>query len=127
MGQMIGRGAPRATESQEQAAFVAWIRLQFPGVLIHSVPNGAYLSGTPRQRAAQIARLKAEGFVPGIPDLHIPALGLWIEMKRQKGGRLSQEQAEQIAALESAGDTVIVSKGFDEAKAAVLAHMGGKR
>ncbi len=118
---------PIATESQEQAAFVAWFRLQFPGVLIHAIPNGAYLSGTPRQRADQMARLKAEGLEPGIPDLHIPSRGLWIEMKRRHGGRLSPEQRHAIHQLESLGDTVIVAKGWDAAKAAVLAHMGAAR
>ena len=119
--------APCASEHDEQAAFIKWFRFQFPCVLIHSVPNGAALAGSPRLRAAQMARLKAEGLEPGIPDLHIPSRDLWIEMKRQHGGRLSPEQRHAIHQLESLGDTVIVAKGFEAAKDAVLAHMRAGR
>ncbi len=124
---MTTHDLPVPSEHAEQAAFVAWFRFQFPGTLIHSVPNGAALAGSPRLRAAQMTRLKDEGLEPGIPDLHIPALGLWIEMKRQRGGRLSPEQRRAITILENIGDTVIVAKGFEDAKAAVLAHMGAER
>lgn len=104
------------SESAEQTAFVSWFRLQFPKVLIHSVPNGAHLAGNAAQRAAKMTRLKAEGLVPGIPDLHIPEWCLWIEMKRQKGGRVSNDQTDICAQLTAIGDTVIIAKGWEDAK-----------
>jgi len=67
-------------------------------------------------------RLKAEGVTPGIPDLQIPALGLWIEMKRP-GGKLSPVQKEIIAYLKSIGHTVIVGYGAEDASKKVLEHM----
>jgi len=71
------------SETEEQEGFVNWFRAKFPGVLIFAIPNGGH-------RAISTAkRLKAEGVVPGIPDLHVPAWRLWIEMKRVKGGKLS--------------------------------------
>lgn len=109
------------SEHHEQSMLVAWFRLQFPKLLVHAVPNGAYLAGTKGARAAQMSRLKAEGLVTGMPDLHIPAWGLWIEMKRAKGGRLSDEQARCIEYLRTIGDRVIVCAGADAARAEVRA------
>jgi hypothetical protein len=106
---------PVPLETAEQTAFVQWFRLQFPGVLIFSIPNGAHLAGTIAQRAAQVARLKAEGMVSGVPDLEIPAWNLYIEMKRQRGGKLSVEQRQIHDALRRCGKTVIVAKGWEHA------------
>jgi hypothetical protein len=111
---------PVALETAEQTAFVAWFRLAHPKVLIHSIPNGAYLAGTPAQRAAQMARLKAEGLVEGVPDLHIPAWNLWVEMKRSRDGRLSEAQERIIADLRALGDTVIIGYGWEDAFVQVL-------
>lgn len=120
-------GKPRAarrfvaSEHDEQVAFVAWFRLQFPKILIFAIPNGAYLSGTPGQRAAQMARLKAEGLMPGVPDLHVPEWNLWIEFKRQSGGRVSPVQSDIIATLRDMGRPVIIARGCDDAVAQVKA------
>ena len=113
------RALPPPLEHAEQVAFVTWFRFQFPKVLIHSTPNGASLSGTKAQRAAQMARLKAEGLVPGMPDLHVPEWRLWIEMKRTKAGKLSDEQVRCIEYLRSIGHTAWVCAGFEEARAEV--------
>lgn len=63
--------------------------------------------------------MKSEGMVAGIPDLFIPAWGLWIEMKRRKGGSLSPEQKRIIKYLRANGIPVHVCKGADEAMAVV--------
>jgi len=118
---------PVALETAEQTAFVAWFRLAHPKVLIHSIANGAYLAGTPAQRAAQMARLKAEGLVEGMPDLHIPAWSLWIEMKRICDGRLSEAQERIIADLRALGDTVIIGYGWEDASDKVLAFVAEMR
>lgn len=104
-----------ATEQQEQVAFIEWFSYAFPKVLIHSIPNGAHLAGDARMRAIKMDRLKAEGLVPGMPDLHVPAWRLYVEFKRTKGGRLSEEQKDVIPALEAAGARVIVAKGWEDA------------
>lgn len=109
--------APVALETAEQTAFIRWFAFQHRGVLIHSVPNGAHLAGSPRKRAAQMARLKAEGLVEGMPDLHIPEWDVWIEMKRTKGGRLSEEQERAIDHLRAVGDIVIIAFGWEDARA----------
>lgn len=78
------------------------------------MPNGAAVS------KAQAARLVVEGLSAGVPDLCVPEWSLWIEMKRQEGGRLSAKQKDWIAYLEEVGHTVIVGKGWEDARAQVL-------
>lgn len=117
---MVGRSVI-PTESQEQIAFVNWFRSQFPRVLIFAVPNGAHLAGGGGQRAAKMARMKAEGLVNGIPDLCVPEWRLWIEMKRQRGGRVSPDQRDVHDYLRGIGHEVIVGRGWEDARDAVMA------
>jgi hypothetical protein len=94
--------------------FVTWFRLKYPGVLIFAVPNGG-------KRSLKTAKdLKAEGATAGIPDLFIPEWKLWVEMKRETGGVLSQQQRQVIAYLEKCGYTVIVGKGATDASRKVM-------
>lgn len=97
------------TEDQEQMLFVQWFRRQHPHHRIFAIPNGG------ARHPAVAAKLKATGTVAGVPDLYVPALHLWVEMKRQKGGVLSAVQKDWIEYLESIGDTVIVGKGWEDA------------
>ena len=103
------------TEHEEQRELVRWFRQFHPDVLIFAIPNGGSRS------KASAGRLKAEGVVPGIPDLFVPAKGLWIEMKRVKGGALSPEQKAMIQYLEEVGYRAIVCKGAEDAKAKISA------
>jgi len=103
------------TEHEEQRELVRWFRQFHPDVLIFAIPNGGGRS------KASAGRLKAEGVVPGIPDLFVPAKGLWIEMKRVKGGALSPEQKAMMQYLESVGYRAIVCKGAEDAKAKISA------
>lgn len=121
------RKLPPPLESQEQVTFLNWFQWQHPHVLIFSIPNGGHLAGGIAQRAAQVARLKAEGMRPGVPDLYIPAWNLFIEMKRQSGGRLSEEQKTIHSQLRGVGKTVIVAKGWEDARDQVMAFLGARR
>lgn len=58
-------------ESRAQREILKHLRTKgfFP---VH-VPNGSKLAGTPDQRARAGARLKADGMVPGFPDLLVYA------------------------------------------------------
>lgn len=97
------------TEHAEQVTFVNWFRDEYPNVLIFAIPNGEL-------RAISVAqRLKAEGVVSGIPDLFIPEWNIWIEMKRQKGGKVSKEQKEIHGHLRTIGHTVIIGYGHKDA------------
>lgn len=103
--------APRVpTEHEEQREFVSWFRRTHPGVRIFAIPNGG------RRGMAEAGRLKVEGVSAGVPDLHVPAWNLWVEMKRTKGGRVDAPQADWHAYLRDIGHVVIVGKGADDAK-----------
>lgn len=101
--------SPVPSEDHEQMLFVQWFRRTHPGVLIFAIPNGGH------RHMAVASRMKSTGTVPGIPDLFIPAWRLWIEMKRQTGGRLSQAQKAMIEYLGTCGYSVIVAHGADDA------------
>lgn len=107
------RAAPKPSgipsEHQEQVAFIKWFRQQYKGVLIFAIPNAGV-------RSPQLAAyMKAEGLVPGIPDLCIPEWNTWIEFKRVKGGKVSPEQAEIHQRLQAIGHTVLVAHGCEMA------------
>jgi hypothetical protein len=102
------------SEHLEQVRLVSWFRKTYPSVRIFAIPNGGGRS------MAQGAAFKAEGVSPGVPDLFVPAWSLWIEMKRITGGTVSPAQRDWIAYLEGIGHSVIVGRGFEDAKAQVI-------
>jgi hypothetical protein len=110
------------TEEVEQIRFVAWLRNK--KIRFASFPNG-------RTSAREGARYKALGQSPGMVDLIIPYIspskgygGLYIEMKRVKGGVVSPEQKEWLEWLNANGSFAVVCKGFEEAKKVVEAYFG---
>lgn len=98
------------TEHEEQREFVSWFKRTHPGVRIYAIPNGGARS------MATAARLKVEGVSKGVPDLHVPAWNVWVEMKRIKGGTVSPEQKEWHSYLADVGHHVIIGRGADDAK-----------
>ena len=116
-----------ATEHAEQAALVRWSELashRHPELrLLHAIPNGG------NRNIVTAKKLKAEGVKPGVPDLCLPVpivqyAGLYIELKRRKGGRLSDEQTWWIAELRRQGYRVEVCRGWDKARAAIETYLG---
>jgi len=107
---------PLPSEHDEQVAFRTEFMLRYPGVVIIAIANGG------SRHTVEAVRLKQEGVTPGVPDMYIPAYGLWVEMKR-KGGRLSPVQTEMISYLRSIGDTVVVGYGAEDAIRQVSEHI----
>ena len=110
------------SEDQEQAWLVAWLRREHPSARIFAIPNGGGRS------KAQGALLKATGVSPGVPDLMLPTPrggyhGLFVEMKRTKGGRTSAEQKDWLAYLAAQGYRAIVCRGFEEAKKEIECYL----
>ena len=108
------------SEHDEQAGFVEWFRARWPRVLIFAIPNGG------KRSIVTAKRLRREGVTPGVPDLYIPAWGIWIEMKRQKGGRTSPDQDGMISYLENVGHRVIVGYGATDASDKLLSLLNIK-
>ena len=103
-------------ESEEQKAlFDWWQRTPYARhFVMYHIPNGG------RRDKITGARLKAEGVVAGVPDVFLASPrqgfhGLYIEMKRQRGGTVQATQKELITALRQAGYRVEVCKGWWEA------------
>ena len=115
------------SEHDTQASFVNWCQwneMRYPMLMMaFAIPNGAHLAGDARTRAIKMARLKAEGFKPGVPDWCLPYPcggynGLWIEFKHGKNS-LSQYQTDYIVLLEQYKHCVKVCYTVDEAIRAV--------
>lgn len=108
------------TEAQEQRTVVAYCDLK--KIPCFHIPNGG-------SRDAREARnLKLQGVKPGVPDLFVPLArsgfhGLFIEMKRRNGGRVSEKQAEWIERLQAENYAAVVCHGADEAINAIELYM----
>lgn len=114
------------TEHQEQAALMVHCGLltaRWPELsLIHAIPNGGA-----RSKAAA-GKLKAEGVKPGVPDLFLPVprgewAGLYLELKRQRGGRLSTEQVWWAEELRRQGFRVECCPGRERAMETLQAYL----
>lgn len=114
------------TEAQEQTALFQWAAMmqgRIPELaLLHSVPNGG------SRHPIEAVHLKQQGVKAGIPDIFLPCArggwhGLYIEMKRRKGGRVSIEQKKMMIALREQGYRVVVALGWEEARDAIMKYM----
>ena len=106
------------TEHEEQVALMRLVEMhlgRWPELgMLYAVPNGG------NRNVITAKKLKAEGVKPGVPDMCLPVPrgghhGLYVEMKRQKGGQVSAEQKAWIAALRGQGYRAEVCKGATEA------------
>jgi len=107
----------QSKEHIEQVKFVGYIKLFHPEYIIFSVPNGSAVS------AAQRIKLAKEGMTAGVPDLFIVSpSGRWlgVEMKRAKGGVVSEAQKQVKERLMGCGVTCAVCDGYDAAKQAFV-------
>ena len=90
--------------------------------LLHAIPNGG------SRNPIEARHLKEQGVKPGVPDIFLPCArgewhGLYIEMKRRKGGRVSDEQREMIRLLIEQGYKAVVCYGWEEAKNVIVEYM----
>lgn len=114
-----------ATEDYEQIELIKWCAAHpdpRPS-MIYAIPNGE------KRSPKTGAKLKRLGVKPGIPDLHLPIScqgyhGLYIEMKRSKDGRLSEDQKIQILILKQEGYRVEVCWSKEEAVAVICDYLG---
>lgn len=131
-GRLDGKAVP--SEHMEQVAVMRWADLmtgRYPELaLLYAIPNGARTSiGTAR-------KLKAEGLKSGVPDLCLPVWraidhtsvwhGLYVELKRQRGGTVSPEQRAWHEALRGQGYRVEICKGAVAAIATITAYLEGR-
>lgn len=110
--------SPIPLEHDEQVAVFDWAKALTPIFweleLLYAIPNGGH------RDIRVAARLKKEGVRAGIPDMCLPVsrndfAALYIELKRVRGGRISEIQKAKHEALRKAGNLVKVCKGANEA------------
>ena len=114
------------TEDEEQMALFDWARVneaKWPELarLFH-VPNGG------SRGPAEAGRFKAMGVKAGVPDvfLEVPRGGLHglrIEMKRRRGGKVSEDQTDWIDYYNSNGYRAAVCYGWDEARSVIEEYL----
>lgn len=90
---------------------------------IFAVPNGGL------RDKVSAARLKATGTRKGISDIMLPVArwekhGLFIEMKKRKGGRESDEQSDFGSFVRSQGYGYALARGWEEARSIVVQYLG---
>ena len=100
------------TEHQEQVKLVTWLAKE--NILHFAIPNGG------SRHKLEAVKFKREGVKAGVPDIFIPYArkcwsGLFIEMKRQRGGRLSEAQRFWFEKLSRNGYCVRMCVGGDDA------------
>ncbi len=128
------------TEHEEQALLFRWAEFmendrRIPKLTIagksvsvleflHAIPNGGYRN----KRTA--ALLKSEGVKSGVPDIFLPYPvgmyhGLYIEMKRTRGGMKSESQKRWLEYLNKVGYLAVVCKGYEQAREIILRYLEG--
>ena len=123
-------GIPTATEAQEQEWLFHWALLEsvkWPELrLMYHIPN----EGKRSVRGG--AAMKRQGLRAGVPDICLPVPrggchGLYIELKREHGGRISAEQTEWMERLTAQGYQASLCHGWRAAAEAIEQYMRGDR
>lgn len=123
------RRKPRDTEHQHQVALMRRVALAKKGYpeleMLYAIPNGG------ARNVVVAKKLKAEGVMAGVPDLHIPVArqgfhSLYIELKAPKG-RVSDTQVAFGEKLATCGNLVVVAWGWEAAFGVILWYLTGKQ
>ena len=121
---------PVPLEEDEQALLFEWAELQkgaYPELKwMYHIANGG------KRHIGTAIKLKQQGVKPGVLDICLPVRrgeygGLYIEMKRIKGGKLSPEQIAWMEHLMHEGYCVASCKGFEKAKEMLLRYLKMKK
>lgn len=115
------------TEYEEQKIIFQWVKtmttVDSRYYAIFAIPNAAKRSW----KTAQV--MKSQGMKSGFPDIAClwpspPYYGLFVELKKIKGGVVSPEQTWWIELLNSHGYKALVCKGAQEAITVINKYMG---
>nr|DAV31573.1 MAG TPA: Nuclease [Caudoviricetes sp.] len=122
----VMKNSSTPTEHIEQALLFKWATFssgKYPELeYMFAIPNGGY------RHYRTAADLKSEGVKSGVPDIMLPVArggyyGLFIEMKRTSGGRVSESQQKFLKTLNDNGYLAVVCKGFEQAQEAILKYL----
>lgn len=114
------------SEHIEQALLFQWaafVSNKYPMLnLMFAIPNGG------KRYAKTAIDLKHEGVKPGVADVFLPyasgnAHGLFVEMKREKYGIVSDKQKNFIKNVQQQGYAAAVCYGFEQAKDTIIKYL----
>lgn len=110
-------------ETVEQANLFEWV-LTYE----RQIPALKHFFAIPNQGVARLKRLQMEGTRAGVFDTFLsypvaPYHGLYIEMKRIKGGKVSTEQIEFYDRMVAVGYSCHVCRGAEEAWLRILEYL----
>jgi len=117
---------PAKNEHCLQRALVNWCKGIGKAVIkgpFFAIPNGG------GRDLIQGARLKAEGVLPGAPDLVFCGPGgavLWLELKNGTSGKVSEVQAELHEDLYHCGHRVVIARTLAESIQAITEFYGAR-
>lgn len=120
---MTGSGL---SEDEEQILLFSWADYMlgtYPELaLLFHIPNGGSRS------RAEAGRFKAMGVKPGVPDLFLPVprggySGLFIELKREHGGALSDVQRDWLDDLTARGFRAVMCHGWEAARDVLVDYL----
>lgn len=118
--------APVPKEEQEQRWLLDWVKLNAAAhpelALFYHIPNEG------KRSERQGYELKRQGMRPGFPDNCLPVPrgpygALYIELKRTKGGRVSDDQRWWLEALNQAGNAAVVCYGWEHAVTYIMRYL----
>lgn len=114
------------SESAEQQHLFQWARMMSGAhpelALMYKITNEG------KRSRINGARMVAEGMKKGVPDICLPVPrgdkhGLYIEMKRRKGGSVSADQLKWLDNLMRQGYECHVCRGCEEARSVILDYL----
>ena len=121
---------PQQKEYDIQCNIFLWAQLlatrEYPELeLLNASLNGVRLT------IGQAKKVKKSGMRKGYPDLFLPVArggyhGLYVELKRKKGGKVSDDQKWWIRKLTEQGYLAVVARGFNETVAVILRYLKGE-
>lgn len=114
------------TEQQEHLALMNWVKTQpqIRDVIIH-IPN----EGKREVRFGN--KLKRMGMRAGVSDFFLPIPtslhhGLWLELKRKKGSRESDEQKAWVHKMRALDYCAVFAYGWENARDLILMYLSAK-
>lgn len=122
-------GLPCPVEDDEQIALFEWAALnlgRYPEIeYLYHIPNGKY------RTIFEATLLKKMGVKNGVSDIHLPVPrgqyhGMWVELKRARGGRLEQDQRIWLSAMKRLGYYCVCCEGWQEAAEYIEAYLGDR-
>lgn len=128
-GEAVVNKIPEKSEHKQQVhifKFAELMESQYPELrLLNGSLNGVRLT------IGQAKKAKAAGMKAGYPDIFLPVSrqgyhGLFIELKKQKGGRLTTGQRRWLMNLQGQGYYACVAKGADAAKEVLIKYVRGE-